>query len=147
MIQLWTRAILLTLISTRAALPERNREYVSDIRPVLMEYCGECHKKTWHIAHVAYFLEKMKSLDEGGTSLLHNSQILFGTTIRDGNKHDIKNLPVLPSGQGGGTIRTGRRLRAEPDTPLCSLHLALLHRMGVMKDSHANSTGVLHGLS
>jgi hypothetical protein len=102
---------------------------------------------TWHVAQFAYLVDKLRSLKEGQTSVLDNSMILFGATIRDGNKHDIKNLPLLVAGRGGGTIRPGRRLRAEPDTPLCNLHLALLHRMGIMQKSFGDSTGPLQGLA
>jgi hypothetical protein len=100
----------------------------------------------WHTEQMAYFLGKVKRLDEGGTSLLDNSMFLFGSTLKDGNKHDAENLPLLLAGRGKGTLRPGRRLRAAPKTPLCNLHLALLHRMGVMEKTFGDSTGVLEGL-
>ncbi len=102
---------------------------------------------TWHVEQIAYFLDKMKSLDEGGTSLLHNSMIVFGSSLKCGNKHEIENLPLLLAGQGKGTIRSGRRLRATERTPFCNLHLALLQRMGVEEKSFGDSTGPLAGLS
>jgi hypothetical protein len=101
----------------------------------------------WHTAQVAYFLDKVKSLDEGGTSLLDNSMILFGSTLKDGNRHDPENLPLILAGRGKGKLRPGRRLRAAPKTPLCNLHLSLLHRMGIMEESFGDSTGPLEGLS
>ena len=101
----------------------------------------------WHTEQLAYFLTKLKSLDEGATSLLDNSMILFGATLKDGNRHDPENLPLILAGRGKGALRPGRRLRAEPKTPLCNLHLALLHRMGVMEKSFGDSTGPLEGLS
>lgn len=100
----------------------------------------------WHVEQVAYVLEKMRGLDEGGTSLLDNSIVLFGSSLKDGNKHDPKNLPLLLAGRGKGTLRPGRRLRAKPDTPFCNLHLALLHRMGIEADAFGDSTGPLEGL-
>jgi hypothetical protein len=96
---------------------------------------------------VAYFLNKVRSLDEGGTSLLDNSMILFGATLKDGNRHDPENLPLLLAGRGKGTLRPGRRLRAPVKTPLCNLHLALLQRMGVPEKSFGDSTGPLQGLA
>ena len=100
----------------------------------------------WHTNQMAYFLNRVKSLDEGGTSLLDNSMILFGGTLKDGNRHDPENLPLLLAGRGKGSLRPGRRLRAPEKTPMCNLHLALLHRMGVMEKSFGDSTGVLEGL-
>ena len=101
----------------------------------------------WHMVQVAYFLERVMSLDEGGTSLLDNSMVLFGSSLKDGNRHEHKNLPLLLAGRGKGTLRPGRRLRAEPDTPFCNLHLALLQRMGIKLDSFGDSTGPLEGLA
>lgn len=102
---------------------------------------------TWHIEQTAYLLEKMKSLDEGGVSLLDNSIVQFGTTIRDGNKHDEKNLPLLLAGRGQGFLRTGRRIRQESDTPLCNYYLTLLDRFGIHRDQFGDSTGRLQGLA
>ncbi len=101
----------------------------------------------WHTEQLAYFLNRMKTLDEGGTSLLDNSMILFGASLKDGNSHNSENLPILLAGRGKGTLRPGRRVRADVKTPLCNLHLAMLHRMGVKENSFGDSTGVLKGLS
>lgn len=97
----------------------------------------------WHMQQLAYFLGRVKSLDEGGTSLLDNSMFLFGSSIKDGNAHAPENLPILLAGRAKGTVRTGRRLRSEPNTPLCHLHLAMLQRMGVMEKSFGDSTAPL----
>lgn len=102
---------------------------------------------TWNIAQTAYFLTRMKSLDEGGTSLLDNSMVLFGGSLKDGNRHDVENLPLILAGRGKGSLKPGRRLRAPERTPLCNLHLAMLHRMGVMEKAFGDSTGALEGLS
>ena len=89
----------------------------------------------------------MKSLDEGGTSLLDNSMFLFGSSIKDGNRHDPENLPLILAGRAKGTLTPGRRVRAEANTPLCNLHLAMLNRMGIMEKSFGDSTGPLQGLA
>ena len=102
---------------------------------------------TWNIEQAAYFLNRLKSLDEGGTSLLDNSMIMLGATIKDGNRHTEENLPLLLAGRGKGTLRTGRRLRAPAKTPLCNLYVSLLDRMGIKVDSFGDSTGPLQGLA
>jgi hypothetical protein len=101
----------------------------------------------WHTTQLAWFLNKLRSLDEGGSSLLDNSMILFGGSIKCGNRHIEENLPLLLAGRGKGTLRPGRRLRAAAKTPFCNLHLALAQRMGVRLDSFGDSTGALEGLS
>jgi hypothetical protein len=102
---------------------------------------------TWNIQQAAYFLNRLKSLDEGGTSLLDNSMILFGATIKDGNRHTEENLPLLLAGRGKGTLRPGRRLRAPAKTPLCNLYVSMLDRMGIKVEKFGDSTGPLEGLA
>ncbi len=102
---------------------------------------------TWHSEQLAYFLGKVKSIDEGGRSMLDSSMILYGSTLKDGNRHDPENLPLLLAGRGKGTLRPGRRLRAPALTPICNLHLSLLHRFGIQDEAFGDSTGLLDGLS
>jgi hypothetical protein len=101
----------------------------------------------WNMEQVAAFLTRMRNLDEGGSSLLDNSMILMGATLKDGNRHDPENLPLILAGRGKGSLRPGRRLRAAPKTPLCNLYLAMLHRMGIQEKSFGDSTGPLEGLA
>lgn len=102
---------------------------------------------TWHVEQMAWFLNKMRNLKEGDKSLLDNSMVLFGSSLKDGNRHDNENLPLILAGRGKGALRPGRRLRAAPKTPFCNLHLALLHRLGIQEKSFGDSTGPLEGLS
>src|SRR5258708_16712207 len=76
----------------------------------------------WHTEQVAYFLHKVKGLDEGGTSLLDNSMILFGASLKDGNRHDPENLPILLAGRGKGALRPRRRGGAAATDPWCKPH-------------------------
>jgi hypothetical protein len=101
----------------------------------------------WHTEQMAYFLNRVKGLDEGGTSLLDNSMIMFGGSLKDGNRHTVANLPLILAGRGKGTIRTGRRLRAAEKTPLCNLYVSMLNRMGLQEKSFGDSTGPLEGLA
>ncbi len=98
---------------------------------------------TWHVEQFAYLLNKMRNLIEGHGSLLDNSMVLYGGSLSDGNRHTEENLPLLLAGRGKGALRPGRRLRAAPLTPMCNLHLALLHKMGVEDKAFGDSTGVL----
>ncbi len=70
----------------------------------------------WYISQFAYLIEKMKSIDEGGSTLLDNSIVLYACELRDGNGHITKNLPIVLAGRGGG-IRPGRRLMLPPADP------------------------------
>ena len=84
----------------------------------------------WNIEQLAYFLNRVKSLDEGGTSLLDNSMIMFGGSLKDGNLHLVENLPLLLAGRGKGTLRPGRRASGPAKTPVCNLYLAIAESHG-----------------
>jgi len=102
---------------------------------------------TWHTEQMAWFLNKMRGLKEGEHSLLDNSLVLFGGSLKDGNRHEVENLPLILAGRGKGTVRPGRRLRAPEKTPMCNLLLAVLNRLGVDGKSFGDSTGPLQGLA
>ncbi len=102
---------------------------------------------TWHMAQLAYMLDKMKAIKEGEGNLLDNSMVLFGAGMRDGNAHNPHNLPVVLAGRGGGTLSPGRHLVYEKNTPLCNLYVSMLSRLGTPMEKFSDSTGELPGLS
>ncbi len=102
----------------------------------------------WHVTQLAYFLEKMKSIQEGDGNLLDHSMIMYGAGISDGNAHSHDNLPTILAGRGNGTLTPGRHIQVDADyQPMANLHVALLNRMGVKVDQFADSTGALPGLA
>lgn len=99
----------------------------------------------WHVEQLAYLMARLKSIPEGGGNLLDNSLLLFGSSIRDGNKHDPRNLPIVLAGHGGG-VQGGQHLIAPKETPLCNLYTSILNRAGVETKSFGDSTGLLAGV-
>ncbi len=97
----------------------------------------------FYLRQFGYFLEKMKSVKEGDTSLLENSMIVFGGGIGDGNRHNHDNLPILLAGRGGGTLTPGKRMVLAQETPMTNLYLAMLERLGVPAQKVGDSTGKL----
>jgi hypothetical protein len=89
----------------------------------------------FHVQQFAYLLNRLKSIDEGGQSLLDNSLIMFCSNLFDGDKHQADEMPVLLAGRGGGSLQTGRVLdyldRGDENRRACSLYLSLMDRMGV----------------
>ncbi len=89
----------------------------------------------FHVEQFAYLLSRMKTIDDGGQSLLDNSLLLFCSNLLDGDKHQADEMPMLLAGGGGGSLRTGRILdylkRGDDNRRACSLHLSLMERMGV----------------
>jgi hypothetical protein len=102
---------------------------------------------TWHVDQFAYMLDRMKSIKEGEGTLLDNSLIMFGSSLRDGNSHSPHNLPLILAGKGGGAISTGKHVVNGKDTPMCNLFLSMLHAGGVKADRFGDSTGPLQGLA
>jgi hypothetical protein len=69
--------------------------------------------------------------------------LVYGSGISDGNRHNHNDLPILMVGSGGKTIKTGRHLKFETQTPLNNLYLSLLDRMGTPVEALGDSTGRL----
>jgi hypothetical protein len=98
----------------------------------------------FHMEQVAYLLTKLQSMKEGsGGSVLDNSMIVVGSAIADGNAHQHHDLPVLLCGGGGGSLKPGRHVRYDKETPMTNLYLSLLDRMGVKTDKLGDSSGKL----
>lgn len=95
----------------------------------------------YHVKLLGYLLDKLQAIDEGGRSLLDNSMVVYGSGIADGNSHRHSNLPIAMFGQGGGSIKAGRRIDVEPGTPLTNLYCSMLDRMGASVGTFSDSTG------
>lgn len=93
-----------------------------------------------------YFLDKLKSVTEGERTLLDNSLVLYGSGLGDGNAHNHDNLPILLAGRGGDTIKSGRHVRYERETPLNNLYLSMLDRMDSPVESLGDSSGRVESL-
>jgi Protein of unknown function (DUF1552) len=89
----------------------------------------------FHIAQFAYLTQRMKAIDEGEGSLLDHSILMLTSSLFDGDAHSADRLPILLTGKGGGSLRTGRILdylgKGDEHRKACSLHLSLMDRMGV----------------
>jgi hypothetical protein len=97
----------------------------------------------WHVEQYAYLLRKLTSLREGERSVLDSAMVLFGSDLRDGNKHDPKDLPIVLAGRAGGRLAMGQHLRYAGDTPLANLFVSMLRAFGSPVERFADSTGPL----
>jgi hypothetical protein len=98
----------------------------------------------FYVEQFAYFLGRLKETPDGDSNLLHNSLIVYGGAISDGNRHDHNNLPVLMAGSGGGRVQPGRLIRHS--APLNNLFLDMLDCTGMQLESFGDSTGRIPGL-
>jgi hypothetical protein len=115
---------------------QNNQEMIEKIRLI----------DRFYMERFARFVGRLAATPEGEGSLLDHCLVLHGGGISDGNRHNHENLPILLAGRGGGTVETGRLVRAPRETPLCNLYLSLMDRMGCEVESFGDSTGRLGGL-
>jgi hypothetical protein len=104
----------------------------------------------YHIAQFAYLTKRMKEIKEGEGSLLDNSILMLASSLFDGDAHGANQLPVLLTGKGGGSLKTGRVLdymdKGNENRKICSLHLGLMDRMGVTLDRFGDADKRLENL-
>lgn len=98
----------------------------------------------WYVRQFAAFLDKLAAVrDADGTTLLHNTMIVYGSGNADGNRHTHANLPVILAGGGGGALHPGRYVKHR-SKPLTNLYLSLARTAGVTNlPRFGDSTGPL----
>jgi hypothetical protein len=104
-----------------------NAARVDQADPISREACRQIH--AWYTSLFAEMVRKMKTIDDGGVSLLDNSMLLFTSYMADGG-HGRKDYPLLLAGKAQGTLRPGRHIAFEKDTPVANLYLEMANRMG-----------------
>lgn len=96
----------------------------------------------YHHQQVAYFFERLRSIKEGGATLLDNCLILYGSPFEDGNKHASKRVPVMLAGKAGGKLKTGRQLSYEGQ-PREGIYISILDALGVHVEKMGNTDKAL----
>ncbi len=90
-----------------------------------------------HVGVLAYFLGRLRDLEDGPGRLLDTTLVLFGAGMSDSDRHRHDNLPVLVAGPRDHARGEHRR---HPDgTPLANLHLGLLDALGIRVERFGNS--------
>jgi hypothetical protein len=92
----------------------------------------------------------MKAIDEGGSTLLDNSILMFASSLFDGDAHSADQLPIVLAGKAGGALQTGRILdyldKGDDNRRACSLYLSLMDKMGVHLDRFGDTDKRLENL-
>ena len=100
----------------------------------------------YHAQLFTYFLERLRTAQDGDGTLLDHSMVVYGSGLSDPNAHSKIGLPVLLAGRGNGKLKPGRHLPFPKGTPMTNLFLTLLDNMGVPAESIGDSNGRLQGL-
>jgi hypothetical protein len=95
-----------------------------------------------HVSLMPYFLEKLKSIQEGDANLLDKTLVIYGSPMGNSNVHNHKRCPLFLAGKANGHLKGGLHLKAEDGTPMANVMLQLMHDLGLedMK-SFGDSTG------
>jgi hypothetical protein len=128
-----------------------NAGRVEDADPISREALRQIH--VWYTHLFAELVKKMRAVDEGGSSLLDNTLLLYTSYMADGG-HGTHDYPVVLVGKAGGTLKPGRHLAFKPRTPVANLYAEILTRMGAKADKfgenltseHRQYDGKLPGL-
>ena len=91
------------------------------------------------IEQLAYFLDRLKSTEEGGSNLLDRTMVLYGSS--NSQTHNNKNYPLIFAGGRGLGLSHGQYLKFSEDVPFANIFVTMLHRMSVQTESFADSTG------
>jgi hypothetical protein len=91
----------------------------------------------WYAEQVAYLIEGLKAIPEGGGSAYDNTIILWANELGDPARHMNNNLPFVLAG-GGGTYKKGRFLQRgyapeyrDPQNPHNALLASIANQFGM----------------
>jgi hypothetical protein len=103
--------------------------------------------QTWHLEQFAGFIKKMAETPDGQGSLLDHSIFMYGSNMSNSDRHDNYPEPNIVVGGGNGKMRLGGQHIVLPErTPIANLHLTLLQKVGVERDTFGDSTGTIADL-
>jgi hypothetical protein len=99
----------------------------------------------YHVSLVAYYVNKLKSIQDGDGTLLDNTILSVGGGLGNPNVHAIMDLSTIVIGGGAGRIKGNRHVayKVEDYVHQSNLWLTLLDRGGVRVDALGDSTGQL----
>ena len=90
-------------------------------------------------------LTRLRSTEEGCSTLLDRTQVLYGSNLGNCNNHYTKNLPILLAG-GGYQHCQHLAFDKTSNEPLPNLFVTMLQRLVIETYKFASSKGTLKGL-
>ena len=100
------------------------------------------------MADLAYFIEKMKSVQEGDGTLLDNSLFLATSGVSDGRTHRIDEFPIILAGNAGGRIKNNMHYRSTSKANASHVPYSVMTALDMLPASYGGGEGkVTEGLS
>lgn len=113
-----------------------NASRPEDADPIAREACRQIH--AWYTQLFAETVRKLRDIDEGGSSLLDNTLLMFTSYMADGG-HGRDDYPVVLAGKAGGALKTGRHLAFDKKAPMSNLYVEMLNLFGIPTTSFGDS--------
>lgn len=93
---------------------------------------------TYYMSQYNYFLNRLHTMKEGGSSVLENSIVMMGTNLSNGQGHSGRNVFMLLGGNGGGQLKGGRHIKAGGQK-IARVHRSVLDMMNIEDQSIGGS--------
>jgi hypothetical protein len=101
----------------------------------------------YHVAMLAYLVDKLSKAEDGDGTLLDHSLLLYGSNMGNPNQHLHYDVPHVILGGNQGRMQGGRHLAYPTRTvPTGNLLLSLLDQFDIHRDSIGDSTGRLENV-
>jgi hypothetical protein len=95
----------------------------------------------YRVSQLTYFAERLKATMDGGTSLMDQSVIMWGSPMSNSNIHAHRHAPLFFLGKGNGLLPGNMHYKAEDGTPMANVFLSVLQHLGHDATSFGDSTG------
>lgn len=93
----------------------------------ILEFNTICQYRT---GQLAYFLKRLQETEDGDSTLLDRSLILWGSPMGDANLHNHRRCPLVLLGGANGRLAGNTHLKAPDGTPMANVFTTLLHKLG-----------------
>jgi hypothetical protein len=98
----------------------------------------------YHVAMLPYFLDKLKSVQEGDSTLLDKTLVVYGSPMGDSNLHNHRRCPLILLGGANGKLEGNTHIKAADGTPMANALLTVAHTLGLNDmNTLGDSTGAL----
>lgn len=85
----------------------------------------------YHVSLLPYFLDKLKSMQEGDKNLLDKTLIMYGSPMGDSNLHNHRRVPMMLLGGANGKLQGNAHIKAPDGTPMANAMLSVMHTLGM----------------
>ena len=85
----------------------------------------------YHVGMLPYFLDKLKSIEEGEKNMLDKTLIMYGSPMGDSNLHNHRRCPLILLGKANGKLDGNVHFKAPDGTPMANPMLSVMHSLGM----------------